>query len=132
MAEVRPPAGRVAFRSDEILPALIQQESGGRVGVSGPQTQYGTAQGMTQVLPATAAGVAKKLGVPWRPDLMSGTSKEAAQYQQAIGQGYLEEALNKTGTVEDALKYYHGGPNRRLWGRKTNAYAADVLRRLGV
>lgn len=129
---MRPLAGRVAFRSDEILPALIQQESGGRAGISGPQTQYGTAQGMTQVLPATAQGVAKRLGVPYRPDLMTGTSKEAAQYQQAIGQGYLEEALSKTGTVEEALKYYHGGPNRRLWGRKTNAYAADVLRRLGV
>lgn len=102
------------------------------MGVSGPQTQYGSAQGLTQVLPATAQGIAKKLGVAYRPDLMTGKSPEAAQYQQAIGQAYLEEALDKTGNVSDALRYYHGGPNRRLWGRKTNAYAADVLRRLGV
>lgn len=87
---------------------------------------------MTQVLPSTGQGVARKLGVAWRPDLMSGDSEAAVNYQRAIGQGYLEEALGKTGNVTDALKYYHGGPNRRLWGPKTNAYAADVLRRMGV
>jgi len=126
------PSGRVAFRSDEILPHLIQQESGGRVGVAGPQTRYGQANGLTQVLPDTAKGVAKRLGVPYRDDLMRGRDENAANYQRAIGQGYLEEALSKTGNVADALRYYHGGPNRRLWGRKTNAYADNILRRLGV
>lgn len=124
--------GRVPFRSDDILPALIQQESGGRPGIAGPQTQYGQARGLTQVLPSTGQGIAKKLGVAWRPDLMAGTSEAAVQYQRAIGQAYLEEALNATGNVTDALKYYHGGPNRRIWGPKTNAYATSVLRRLGV
>lgn len=128
---MRPP-GRVPFQSGDILPHLIQQESGGRAGVTGPQTQYGQARGMTQVLPATGQAVAKRLGVPWRPDLMSGKSGAAADYQRAIGQGYLEEALAKTGNVTDALKYYHGGPNRRIWGPKTNAYATGILRRLGV
>jgi soluble lytic murein transglycosylase-like protein len=129
---VRPRKGRAPFRSADILPHLIQQESGGRVGVSGPMTQYGQAQGMTQMLPATAKGVAKKLGVPWRPDLMSGKSEAAAQYQRALGQGYLEESLNATGNVRDGLRRYHGGPNRGLWGPKTNAYADGILRRLGV
>ena len=128
---MRPP-GRVAFRSADILPHLISQESGGKAGITGPQTQYGRAQGLTQVLPATGQGVARKLGVAWRPDLMSGNSPAAAQYQAAIGQGYLEEALSKTGNVRDALKYYHGGPNRRLWGSKTNAYADSVLRKMGA
>jgi len=114
------------------LPHLISQESGGKAGITGPQTQYGRAQGLTQVLPATGQGVARKLGVAWRPDLMSGNSPAAAQYQAAIGQGYLEEALSKTGNVRDALKYYHGGPNRRLWGSKTNAYADSVLRKMGA
>jgi len=124
--------GRVPFQSADILPHLIQQESGGRAGVSGPQTQYGQAQGLTQVLPSTAQGLAKRLGVPYRADLMSGTSEAAKQYQSAIGQAYLDEALDKTGNVTDALKYYHGGPNRRIWGPKTNAYANGILRRLGV
>ena len=124
--------GRVPFQSADILPHLIQQESGGRAGVVGPQTQYGQAQGLTQVLPSTAQGLAKRLGVPYRADLMSGTSEAAQQYQSAIGQAYLDEALDKTGNVTDALKYYHGGPNRRIWGPKTNAYANGILRRLGV
>lgn len=124
--------GRVPFQSADILPHLIQQESGGRAGISGPQTQYGQAQGLTQVLPSTAQGLAKRLGVPYRADLMSGTSEAAKQYQSAIGQAYLDEALDKTGNVTDALKYYHGGPNRRIWGPKTNAYANGILRRLGV
>lgn len=124
--------GRVPFQSADILPHLIQQESGGRAGVAGPQTQYGQAQGLTQVLPSTAQGLAKRLGVPYRADLMSGTSEAAKQYQSAIGQAYLDEALDKTGNVTDALKYYHGGPNRRIWGPKTNAYANGILRRLGV
>lgn len=123
---------RAGFQSGDILPHLIAQESSGRAGVTGPQTQYGRAQGLTQVLPSTGQAVAKKLGVPWRPDLMSGTSEQAAQYQRAIGQAYLEEALQATGNVEDALKYYHGGPNRKLWGPKTRGYAANVLRRMGV
>jgi len=129
---VQPRNRGAPFQSGDILPHLINQESGGRVGVSGPQTQYGQAHGLTQVLPATAAGVARKLGVPWRPELMTGTSAAAAAYQKVIGQGYLEEALTKTGNVSDALKYYHGGPNRRQWGPKTNAYAENILRRMGV
>ena len=110
--------------------ALIQQESGGRAGVLGPQTQYGRAEGMTQMLPATAQNMAKKLGVTWRPDLMTGTSSEAASYQTALGQAYLHEGIEKTGSLADGLRYYHGGPDRRQWGPKTNAYAANVLARM--
>lgn len=114
------------------MPYLMAQESGGRAGVSGPQTPYGQAQGMAQVLPSTARGVAKKLGIDWRPELMTGTHQAAAEYQSAIGQGYFDEALQATGNVTDALKYYHGGPSRKMWGPKTQAYAASVLRRMGV
>lgn len=129
---MRAPPARAPFRSADILPHLVAQESSGRPGISGPQTEYGRAQGLTQVLPSTGRGVAEKLGVAWRPDLMTGTSPAAQQYQRAIGQAYLDEALSATGTVYDGLRYYHGGPNRKLWGPKTNAYAASVLRRLGV
>ncbi len=87
---------------------------------------------MTQMLPDTAKEMATKLGVPWRPDLMTGKSEQAAAYQRALGEAYLAEGLERTGTVQDALRYYHGGPDRKLWGPKTNAYAAEVLRRLGV
>lgn len=76
--------------------------------------------------------MARKLGLPWRPDLMTGTDATAAQYQRALGEAYLQEAMSATGgNLRDALRYYHGGPNRRQWGPKTNAYADSVLSRLG-
>jgi len=111
--------------------AVIQQESGGRPGAIGPMTPYGQAQGETQMLPATAQAMAKKLGVDWRSDLMTGTSPQAAAYQDALGRAYLNEGLAATGNMHDALRYYHGGPNRRMWGPKTNAYAASVMARMG-
>lgn len=113
------------------MPALIQQESGGRPGVRGPMTRYGQAIGLTQMLPGTAQEMARKLRMPWRPDLLTGSSAPAQQYQRALGQAYLEEGLGATGNVRDALHYYHGGPNRRMWGPKTRNYASDVIARLG-
>jgi soluble lytic murein transglycosylase-like protein len=112
------------------MPALIQQESGGRAGIAGQHTPYGVPLGMTQMLPSTAKGVAENLGWPYRPDLLTGTSPEAQQYQRALGEAYLREGLKVTGNVRDALRYYHGGPNRALWGPKTNAYADAILSRL--
>ena len=110
--------------------ALTTQESNGKRDAVGPVTPYGRALGSTQMLPATAAEQAHKLGVAYRPDLMTGTSDEAGQYQQQLGSSYLHEGLDKTGNLYDALRYYHGGPNRRLWGPKTNAYAISIMSRL--
>ena len=117
--------------ASRVMPALIQAESSGRVGVLGPPTKYGRAQGLTQMLPATAQAQAQKLGLPWRPDLMTGTSPEAADYQRQLGQGYLQEGIDKTGSVEDGLRYYHGGPDPQQWGPKTEAYVQKVSANLG-
>jgi soluble lytic murein transglycosylase len=99
-------------------------------GAVGPQTKYGRAIGLSQMLPATAQEMAGKLGLPWRPDLLSGKDEASAAYQARLGAAYLQEGLQRTGNVRDALRYYHGGPNRALWGPKTNAYADQVLSRL--
>lgn len=112
--------------------ALIQQESGGRAGAPGQVTPYGQPHGATQLLSGTGEEMAAKLGVPWRPDLLSDTSPAGMQYQRALGRAYFDEGLAKTGNVRDALRYYHGGPNRDMWGPKTNAYADEVLARAGV
>lgn len=115
---------------DNVWRASIQQESGGRPGVRGQPTQYGTALGMTQMLPATAREMAGKIGVAWRPDLLTGTSAEAAAYQERLGRAYFDEGLNKYGgNVEKAVMYYHGGPNENLWGPKTRAHTNAVLTR---
>jgi hypothetical protein len=113
-----------------IMPHLIQQESSGQPGVLGPQTDYGRAEGLTQMLPATAQEMANRLGVPWRPELMRGTSQEAADYQRQLGQAYFEQGLRETGNLRDAFMYYHGGPDRSLWGPRTNRYADQLMARV--
>jgi soluble lytic murein transglycosylase-like protein len=112
------------------MDALIQQESGGRGTAVGPQTQYGQALGSTQMLPSTARQMAQKLGLRFDPALLRSNRPDALQYQRRLGEAYLKEGLEKTGNVQDALHYYHGGPNRKLWGPKTRSYANSVLSRL--
>jgi hypothetical protein len=115
-----------------LLPAVIAQESGG-VPRPGPETQYGRAQGITQMLPQTAQGVAQSLGIPFREDLLTGNSPEALAYQSRLGQAYLQQGLDKYGgDPRKALMYYHGGPDESLWGPKTHAYADAVLARTGA
>ncbi len=119
--------------SEPLVSAWIQQESGGRAGILGPQTRYGQAQGLTQMLPATAQAMAQKVGVPWRPELMTATSPEAAAYQKQLGLAYLNEGMEKYGgDLRKALMYYHGGPDEGLWGRKTRGYAEAILRNSGT
>lgn len=115
---------------DALFPSLVAQESGGRAGVRGPMTQYGQALGRTQVLPSTARGIAQNLGIPYREDLLTGTTSEAAAYQDQLGRAYLQEGFDRTGNARDALMYYHGGPDRSLWGPKTQRYADEVLMRV--
>lgn len=113
------------------MPGLIKQESGGRAGVKGPMTRYGQAEGLTQMLPATAQATAKRIGVPWRPELMTAKTPEAAAYQEQLGQAYLTEGMAKTGNLRDGLHYYHGGPDQRQWGPKTRGYADAILTGMG-
>lgn len=75
--------------------------------------------------------MAGKMKLPWRPELLTATTPEAAQYQDVLGRAYYEQGLRETGNVRDALHYYHGGPNRGLWGPKTRRYASEVLARIG-
>jgi soluble lytic murein transglycosylase-like protein len=117
--------------ADQVFQALVQQESGGRTGVRGRQTAYGVPLGRTQMLPETAREMAAKLGVPWRLDLLTANTEQAKRYQNVLGRAYFNQGLSETGNYRDALHYYHGGPNRKLWGPKTQRYASEVLARLG-
>ena len=93
-------------------------------------TQYGQALGSMQLLPGTAREMAGKLGIEYRPDLLTGKTPAAAQYQKTLGDAYYQEGLDKYGNHYQAAQYYHGGPNPALWGRKTNAYAHAVIERI--
>ena len=88
------------------------------------------ALGSTQLMPATAQEMARKLGLPYRPDLLRSNDPHALQYQQSLAAAYLNEGYQRTGSLRGALRYYNGGPN---FARKpeTNAYADAVLSRLG-
>ena len=83
------------------------------------------------MLPGTAQEMARKLGLPFRADLLRSNDPVALRYQRALGEAYLREGYDKTGNWIDALHYYHGGPDRRQWGPKTRAYSRSVIGRLG-
>lgn len=110
-----------------LLDALIQTESSGNPAAIGPRTPYGRALGSTQMLPDTAREMAQKLGLPFRIDLLTSPTDEGREYQRRLGEAYLQEGFAKTGNTRDALRYYHGGPDRSKWGPKTNAYADKVM-----
>jgi soluble lytic murein transglycosylase-like protein len=110
------------------MDALIQQESGG----NGMAVSSAGALGSTQMLPDTAREVARKLGLPFNPRMLQSRDPKALAYQRQLGEGYLREGLEKTGNLRDALRYYHGGPDRSIWGPKTNAYAESILAMLGA
>lgn len=109
------------------MPALIQQESHGNGMAVSPKGALGS----TQMLPATAQEMAAKVGLPFQPSLLQSSDPEALNYQHTLGQAYLQQGFNQTGNLRDALRYYHGGPNRAQWGPKTNAYADSVMSRMG-
>lgn len=87
--------------------------------------------GIGQVMPETAKALAARIGLPWRPGLMAGTSAEARAYQDRITDAALKEAWDAgAGDLRTAAMYYHGGSNRGIWGPKTQRYAGDVLARM--
>lgn len=110
--------------------AIIGQESGGRYGV--PNAQGSGAMGIGQVMPDTAAALAQRIGLPYRPDLMGGTGPAAKQYQDAITEAAVQEAWKAgNGDLRHAAMYYHGGSNQQGWGPKTRRYGDEILARLG-
>lgn len=122
------PSGTIELDPSNVWMALVNHETHNTPGAVGPETPYGRAIGLAQTLTGTAQEMAKKLGMPWRPDLMRGTSKEARVYQANVGKEYFNQGLAKyNGDVRKALMYYHGGPDEKLWGPKTHAYADAIL-----
>lgn len=111
--------------------AIIQQESGGRFGVA--NAEGSGALGIGQIMPNTARALAKRLGLPYRPDLLAGKSKEAQQYQIALTNEATREAWDYgKGDIGKASAYYFAGPDTSKWGEKTRKYQSDIARRLGT
>jgi hypothetical protein len=101
-----------------ILLAVGMQESGLKpIGVHGTNPAVGTehAVGMFGIKPSTAKG----LGVD--PADPSSAAYGAAKY--------LRQGFDKTGNWDDAVRYFHGGPDTRQWGPRTEAYHSSVSSR---
>ena len=84
-------------------------------------------------MPATAQTLAKRAGLPYRPDLLGGTTPDAQAYQNQLTESATREAWNfGGGDARRAAHYYFGGSDQSKWGRKTRKYGDDILRRMGA
>lgn len=91
---------------EKFTASIIQQESGGRAKIDGPQTKYGRARGLMQLMPSTAQYVARKIGQPYREEMLYDPN-----YNKMLGQAYLRELLKKYDcNVMLASAAYNGGP----------------------
>ena len=83
-------------------------------------------------MPDTAKSLSARLKLPYRPDLLGGTSPEAQRYQNTLTQAALQEAWDYGGgDTRKAAYYYFAGPDRKGWGPKTRKYGEDIIRRMG-
>ena len=125
MAPVTFPADYRSFKN-----AVIGQDSGGRYGVA--NTQGSGAMGVGQIMPATAQALSQRLGLPYRPDLLSSSTPQAKSYQDALTEAAVREAWNYgNGNPSIAASYYFAGPDRGKWGPQTQQYVQGILSRLG-
>ena len=67
---------------------------------------HADARGLMQVLPSTGAGIAKRLGVPWR----GGDSLYEPDFNISLGTAYLRELEDKYGMTYTAIAAYNAGP----------------------
>lgn len=127
--EYAPGNGGGGLTVDVALPAIVEQESGGNYAAVNRETG---ALGAYQVMPATGQALSERLGLPWRPELMTSTTPEGRAYQDSIGRAAVEEAIaNSGGDPAVMAAYYHGGSDRSKWGPRTQQYAQQVAARLG-
>ena len=121
MSDLNPIISQAAAQNgvpEPLLRAVLQTESGMNpaMGDSRIAPAVGTerATGIAQIKPSTARG----LGVdPRNPaSAIGGAAK------------YLAQGYSQYGNWDDAARFYHGGPNQKLWGARTEDYHAKIAR----
>lgn len=106
-------AGQQHDVDPDLLRAMAWQESSFNPKAVGPMTDYGQARGLMGVLDSNAKAA----------------NINASDPAQAIpwAAKYLRQALDKNGgDIDAAVMEYHGGPNQKIWGPKTQQYVSDV------
>jgi hypothetical protein len=105
------------------------QESQGDFGA----TNKSGAMGGYQFMPETARALAKRIGIEYRPDLMTGDkgrSKEGRAYQERLMDDQMKDILAYSdGDVGKAATYHFAGPNTKIHGAKTRQYEKEMLNR---
>lgn len=123
------PGAKTPLTVEALRPVFKAQESSGDYTVTNRDTG---ALGAYQIMPNTGAALAKKLGVAWRPDMMTKNDPASVRYQDAIGGAAIADAIsNSGGDPATAFSYYYGGADRSKWGPKTRQYTADMMGRMG-
>ena len=85
--------------------AIVRQESAFDVSAVSPAG----AQGLMQLMPGTARGIAGTLGLPYSPSDLTGSP----QYNLSLGSAYIANLLDRfAGSYILALAAYNAGPNR--------------------
>lgn len=97
------PAAPSAPPINDLIGAVIKQESGGNQAAVSPKG----AIGVMQLIPSTAREMAAKIGVPFDEKKLA----TDANYNKALGTAYLQEQLtNYRGNTTLALAAYNAGP----------------------
>lgn len=129
----QPGAGTGALSVDALRPVFKAQESGGDYTKVNATTG---ALGAYQVMPQTGAAIAKRLGMPWRPDMMTRSDPQSVAYQDKIGGAAIGDSLAAGGgdPAKVFSHYYSGSPTAYLnpqGNPKTARYVQDMTSRLG-
>lgn len=118
------------FLMDAAFPTILKRMRGVRTewalvhGIIRQESQFDYtavspvgARGMMQVMPATAAGVARKIGLYYRPDALTSDP----DYNIKIGSAYLDELVQRyNGSYPLAVAAYNAGPGR------VNQWLSDI------
>lgn len=101
-----------------LMAAIRKVESGGNYKAVGKPTKYGTASGGYQWLDSTWGkykGFARAADAP-------------AEVQEERARNDIQGLMAKyDGDLRRVAMHWHGGPNQKLWGPKTQSYADKVL-----
>jgi soluble lytic murein transglycosylase-like protein len=142
--QMQPSATPQAATRPDLWGALIQQESGGRQSAVSPRGAFGRAQ----LMPDTAAYVARRMGDP----SLAERARTDPAVNERLGQAYLDEQMQRFGNPAVALAAYNAGPEKaaewvqrfgmpepgrelewaqRLTYPETRQYVANILSRSG-
>ena len=125
-----PPGGTGPLTVERLRPLFVAQESADNYTAVNKETG---ALGRYQIMPQTGMALARKLGMPWRPDMMVKDDDASRNYQDALGNAAIQESIDfGNGDAATTFSHYYAGPNRRGWGPRTRKYTQEMLARLNA